>query len=235
MYGVDWNMGSIDLVFICNEFGTTDYMPSDKKSMKISDVNEILWKKYNSKVREYVKENTGNVITNDSEIKERNPLTFSLMLISGKLETISYSDDLSEIAERTDTVFWLPFVSGGNISNQKFANHAYLLIKNKNKKYDNWDEIESGNFGSGICTVGPDPDGNVRTWIIKPKNGYPTNPPIVEAEPKFTNDYCFTSGQLDYTKFLKKSGSPWLYFVENFQNPLKALVDELNAKYKFGV
>ena len=39
----------------------------------------------------------------------------------------------------------------------------------------------------------------------------------------------------DYTAFLKKSGSPWLYFVENFQNPLKALVDELNAKYKIGV
>lgn len=176
-------------------------------------------------IEDYLKENISRLIVE----KSRAPLFFDYMDENGTKNAILNTKCLTDLAEITDTVFWYPQVIGGNTTVQIFANHAYSIIANL--EYIGWSEIEKGNLAKGIKTVAPDPDCNLRTWKIIPTANYPNTPPIVFAEPEFTNDVCFITGMLDYTFFTNKPGSPWLETVKKYNNPLIPLLNELMQKY----
>ena len=55
--------------------------------------------------------------------------------------------------------------------NQIFSEHAMEIIGNPT--FENWSEIEKGKLGSGILTIGPDPEGVIRKWKIIPSEDHP--------------------------------------------------------------
>jgi hypothetical protein len=222
------NMSKIDLVFVCSEFDSMDYLPEDPQLIKIGDANDWLWEKYGEKIIEFSKENHTNVLHE----KKRLPLTFDIMVLDGtKNQIIQHTEDLLDVAGKTDQVFWHPYVTGGLTSNLKFANHANKIINDP--KYS-WEAID-GKPSSGIMVVGPGPDKIVRTWKILPSYDYPNTPPIVFGEPVFDADPCFSSGKLKFVQYSNGRGSLWSQLAKKYFNPLEILLNELLIKYYIGV
>lgn len=222
-------MGKINLEFVCSEFTLTDLLPSNKEFHKISDVNNYIWEKYGEQIEVYVNNNVNNVISR----KDRLPLKFDYVNSQGIYESISFSQDISEVNEKTDIVNWHPEVVGGMTPIQIFGNHATDTIKNPNFRH--WKLIVDGKPGFGIQVIAVDKDEIIRTIKVLSSIDYPNSPPKVLTEPKFTNDICFDEkGELHYTNFIG-TGSPWLNCVNRYKNPLLSLLDELIHKYKFSI
>jgi hypothetical protein len=86
-------MDKIELVFISNEFATTDFIQKDNKLEKICDVNDYIWEIYSERIMKCIRE---NVV----------PLRFYYIDQYGMIINISHSEYLADIAKITDTVFW---------------------------------------------------------------------------------------------------------------------------------
>lgn len=229
-------MSDRELVIICSEVGTRDYVPNDILKKQFRDVSEWLWKKYDAQILGFLKQSHSGLETPESREtnRDRAPLRFDYTDPAGKLVPIDHTEDVRSIAQVTDQIFWHPQVIGGaQTFRQVFGNHAMEILSNP--RYRNWKLVEDRKPGYGIIAVGPDPHGIVRTWIITPSPDYPTTPPTVTSEPSYTNDPCWSNGILHYTSYSQASGSPWADLVCRSVNPLLCLMIELLQKYKLGV
>lgn len=227
------NMSNNELVLVCSEIGTREYLPKELIEKKIRDIADWLWKKYDEDIGTFLGGLSGLEGSDKRDNRHRAPILFEYVDLSGKMVPIDPTDDVRDISQMTDQIYWHPDVIGGQRFRQIFGNHAKELIGKK--KYGNWEVIRDGEPGYGIIAVGPDPQGIIRTWKIRPSDDYPNTPPIVTSEPPFTNDICWSGGILHYTGFYQRGGSPWTKLVQRSTNPLHALMIELLQKYKFGV
>jgi len=226
-------MDNTELVLVCSEIGTRDYPPKELIEKKFRDISDWLWKKYDRDIENFLKESHSGLETPD---RDRAPLRFDYIDLAGKMVPIDHAEDVRNISQMNNQVYWHPQVIGGQRFRQIFGNHAMEIIENK--RYRNWGLIIDKKPGYGIMTVGPDPKGIIRTWKIYPSGDYPDTPPTVISEPPFTNDIggCWDSkGILHYTSFKQPGGSPWTELAQKSTNPLHALMIELLQKYKLGV
>ncbi len=223
-------MSENELVFVCSEIGTRDYAPKNIMDKQFRDVSDWLWKKYDKQIVNLLKQNLSGLEKPD---RDRAPLSFDYTDPAGKLVPIDHTEDVKNIAQITNQVFWHPQVVGGQTFRQIFGNHAMEILSNP--RYRNWRLIVAEKPGYGIMTIGPDPADIVRTWKICPSSDYPNTPPTVNSEPTYTNDICWSNGVLHYTGYSQKGGSPWTELAKRSTNPLLALLIELLQKYKLGI
>lgn len=217
------------LAVVCSEVQTRDYIPDDMMNKKFKDVSDWLWKKYDNEIKEHLKR-LGNM---EGANRKRAPLSMGYIDENGKEKPIPHEEDIINIAKKTDTIFWHPEPTGGANHLQTFGIHAKEIIGNVG--YGNWKLITEGKYGDGIWAKAPDPKGFVHIWKIFPSIGYPYTPPIVTAEPQYTDDICWRSGKLDYTKIREDGSYYWTRVVMRSSNPLLLLIIELFNKYDIGV
>jgi hypothetical protein len=221
-------MAQKEVVLICSEIGTRDYLPKDLVDKQFRDVADWLWKKYPDQIQGWLKQNLGGLETPN---RDRAPLRFDYVDPAGTNIVIDPAENVVNISQVTEQVQWHPQVVGGANFRQAFGTHASDILARPN--YRNWRCLAQGQPGYGIRAVGPDPQGVIRTWTITPTANYPESPPAVISEPSYTNDICWRDGVLHYTS--GRGVSPWQELARRSNNPLLALMIELLQKYKLGV
>ncbi|MFF4036001.1 hypothetical protein ACFYZ2_40720 [Streptomyces sviceus] len=223
-------MSSQELTLVCSELGTRDYLSGEIMTKQFRDVSQWLWKKYPEQISGWLRRGLTNLETPD---KDRAPLRFDYSDEAGNLLPIDSAEDVSAIAKMSPQVQWHPQVVGGANFRQTFGMHAAEILTNP--KYKNWRCVVPGKPGYGIQAVGPDPQGIIRTWTVKPSADYPLSPPTVVSQPAYKDDICWRDGTLHYTRYAHGIGSPWNDVAVRSVNPLFVLLTELLQKYKLAV
>lgn len=219
-----------ELVIICSEVGTRDYLPSELRDKLFRDVSDWLWKKYPDQITSWIQQELGGM---ETPSRQRAELLFDYADAAGDRIPIDQSEAVAKIAQLTSQVQWHPQAVGGSSFRQTFGMHAAEILANP--RYRNWHCVANGSPGYGIRAVGPDPHGIIRTWTITPPADYPNSPPTVISEPPYTHDVCWGNGILHYTRYTKRYGSPWQDLARRSTNPLLALIIELLQKYRLAV
>jgi len=229
-------MGVINLKAKCsNVQGIIDIFEVTTPNQTLKDLSDWIWEKHETAIMEYNTREVSNLVHG----RDRIIISFFFINSFGEREILDYTDVIKDVvlSHKIDTIYWQMPVIGGGSARQIFGQHAMEIIERPEYKYLKC--ITNNKPGDGIKVVAKDKDGIIRTIRIVPSENYPRKPPQVTCVPVFTNDTCWTGGQLNYTRFTEKEGSPWEDLVRGADgflpcsNPLISIIIELREKYGF--
>ena len=229
-------MGVIKLKVKCsNVQGILDIFEIITPDQTLKDLSDWIWGKHETEIIEYNTREVSNLVHG----RDRIIISFFFINSIGEREILDYTDVIKDVVliHKIDMIYWQMPVIGGGGARQIFGQHALEIIERP--EYNYLKCITYNKPGDGIKVIAKDKDGITRTIKIVPSERYPKKPPRVTCVPDFTNDTCWISGTLKYTRFSKKEGSPWEDLVcgadglPPCSNPLISIIIELREKYGF--